>query len=151
VGALCLLGATTGVAGAAHHAGTVTKKAAAAQYLADDRPFGTARTTFQTDFTAWLVAHQPASGTTSFVTPFVTACRTFQDQLETQHWPTADKASVKAFAASLGVVADDVGGLPSVTAATGTAWGDKLKKDSLASVDAAEKLRKKLGLSASAG
>lgn len=134
-------------AGAAHKH-TISTKAAASQYLSDDATFQQARTAFQSAFTQWFSAKEPSSDTTAFVDPFVTACRTFATELQTQSWPSADHATVKAFAKSLGTVASDVSTLPSVTLATGPAWAAKLKKDSTASIDLAKKLRKKLGLSA---
>lgn len=150
VGGLAAVAVLPDIAGAksTHHAITISKHAAATQYLGDDASFSTARTAYQTDFTAWLAAHKPSSETTSFVDPFVAACHTFEQELQSQKWPAADKSSIRRFAASLGVVATDVNSLPTVTLATGTAWGDKLTKDSATSLADAEKVRKELGLPA---
>ena len=139
-----------GAAGAAakHHSKAISKHAAAAQYLADDAPFAAARTSFESAFTAWFDAHEASSQTTSFVDPFVAACQKFERELDTQHWPAADRVIVRRFAGSLGVIATDVETLPSVTVSTGTAWAAQLKNDSATSVAYADQVRKELGLSA---
>jgi hypothetical protein len=139
-------GATeTGVA-ESHSVRAVTIKEASRHYLSDIAPFATARTAYQTAFAQWHENRETPSVTISFVRPFVTACRILDRKLKSQSWPDLARSDVRALEASVSVVARDVSRLPLIDAATASAWGIALERDSATSTADANRVRSALGL-----
>jgi len=104
-----------------HTVRAITMKHASRQYLADVAPFTEARTAYAAAFADWHEDKAPTSQSTVFVDPFTAACRTLAHRLRSQKWPRDARSDVAALAASVSVVASDVGRLPSVDALTASA------------------------------
>jgi hypothetical protein len=129
-----------------HSIRAVTIKEASRHYLNDVAPFAIARTAYQTAFAQWHENREAPSVTASFVNPFVTACRILERKLKSQSWPGHARADVRALVASVSAVARDVSRLPSIDAATASAWGITLERDSATSTADANRVRSDLGL-----
>ncbi len=120
----------------------ITTELAARQFLADDAPFASARTAYADAFASWEAAKRPFSVTTNFVDPFVKACKTFAQKLDSQRWPRGAGTDAHVFARSLHPIENDVDALPSLTTLAGVrALAAKFASDSAISLRDSNTLR----------
>jgi hypothetical protein len=120
----------------------VTTAVAAKQFLEDDAPFAAARTAYAKAFASWEAAKRPFSTTTNFVDPFVEACKTFAQKLDSQRWPQRARVYAHIFGRSLVSIENDVNALPSLTTLSGVrALAAKFATDSATSLRDSNALR----------
>jgi hypothetical protein len=120
----------------------ITTAVAAKQFLADEAPFAAARTAYAKAFSSWEAAKRPFSATTNFVDPFVKACKSFAQKLNSQRWPPRARVRAHSFARSLVSIENDVDALPSLTTLSGVrASAAKFATDSATSLRDSNALR----------
>ncbi len=125
----------------------MSTKLAAKQFLADDAPFASARTAYGIAFASWEATKKPFSTTTTFVDPFVKACKTFAQKLDVQHWPRGAASDARVFARSLTPIENDVNALPSLTSVAGArVLAAKFARDTATSLTDSNSLRAVLGV-----